>query len=137
MNAFKSLQKTNQTSEWTKSSAYKRITFEDTFRINTPHFDYNNNNYIVEGGNNDGVVVTDYFKRIAKEFNNINMDQRILSGMPVVTSTRIPISLIIESLGQGISAEDISADYNITLNDIKVSVDFVVKILNSPFYEDI
>ena len=39
--------------------------------------------------------VEDYLKRIALDFDSVQIDKEKLSGMPVIKGTRIPVSLIV------------------------------------------
>lgn len=41
----------------------------------------------------------------------ITVDPEVMVGKPVIKGTRIPVELIVRMLGQGISEEEILADY--------------------------
>ena len=53
--------------------------------------------------------------------------------MPVMKGTRIPVSLIVACFRDGMTLEEISNSYNVTLEDIEIAMDFVIKLLDFPF----
>ena len=55
----------------------------------------------------------------------ITVDPRIMVGKPVIRGTRIPVSLILKMLGQGISTEDILREYpRLEKVDIEVAISY-------------
>ncbi len=78
--------------------------------------------------------IVDYFGRILKEYNSaVSMNTKILGNMPVMKGTRIPVSLIVACFRDGMALEEISNSYNVTLEDIEIALDFVIKLLDFPF----
>lgn len=77
-----------------------------------------------------------YLQSIISKHPRVNMDTNILSGVPSVKGTRIPISLICACLRDGMSLNEVRDDYNLPEEDVKASLNFVIDILDSPFDED-
>lgn len=55
---------------------------------------------------------------------NISVDSQIHHGAPVITGTRMPVSIIVGSLAGGISKEEGSREYAITIEQIEVALSF-------------
>lgn len=63
-------------------------------------------------------MAKDYLERIA-------IDPKVMVGKPVIRGTRIPVELVVRMVGQGISYEEILADYpRLTLEDIHAALLF-------------
>jgi uncharacterized protein (DUF433 family) len=55
----------------------------------------------------------------------IEMDPRICNGRPVIRGTRIPVTVILEQIGEGISWDDILKEYpEITREDIRAVLQY-------------
>ena len=61
----------------------------------------------------------------------ISVDEEIRFGKPVVSGTRVPIDLIIGKLAGGMTYEQITAEYEITREDILAVLDYAAKTLSS------
>jgi uncharacterized protein (DUF433 family) len=58
----------------------------------------------------------------------ITVDPEIMVGKPVIRGTRIPVELIVRMLGQGISEEEILADYpRLQSEDIRAALTYATK----------
>jgi uncharacterized protein (DUF433 family) len=63
-------------------------------------------------------MTKDYLERIA-------IDPKVMVGKPVIRGTRIPVELVVRMVGQGISDEEILAEYpRLTLEDIRAALLF-------------
>jgi uncharacterized protein (DUF433 family) len=63
-------------------------------------------------------MTKDYLERIA-------IDPKVMVGKPVIRGTRIPVELVVRMVGQGISDEEILAEYpRLTLEDIHAALLF-------------
>lgn len=81
--------------------------------------------------------IVDYFGCILKEYNSaVSMNTKILGNMLVIKGTRIPVSLIVACFRDGMTSEEISNSYNVTLEDIEIALDFVIKLLDFPFQNE-
>jgi len=64
--------------------------------------------------------------------SRITVDKDILSGQPVIKGTRIPIYLIIELLGCGMSEAEIIIQYpSLTKDDIKAALLYASKCVQN------
>ena len=61
----------------------------------------------------------------------ISVDEKIRFGKPVVSGTRIPVDLIIGKLAGGMTYEEVTAEYEITREDILAVLDYAAKTLSS------
>lgn len=62
--------------------------------------------------------------------NRIIIDAAIHHGKPVIRGTRIPVTIVAASLVGGMSFEEIACEYNITVDDIRAALKFVVEQAN-------
>ncbi|WP_106496414.1 DUF433 domain-containing protein [Lentibacillus sp. Marseille-P4043] len=100
----------------------------ESFAYNVYH--RNKKNWVVD------VNGKDYLKSIITKHSNNVMDKNILSGMPTIKGTRIPVSLIISCLNDDMSINDICEDYELTQSQVKASLTYVEDLLNNPFFEE-
>jgi len=60
----------------------------------------------------------------------IVMDPEVLSGKPVMKDTRIPVYLILELLGAGMSVDDVLREYpDLIREDIQAALEYASRIL--------
>lgn len=76
-----------------------------------------------------------YFKEMSKKFTQIQSDEKKLGGMPVIKNTRIPVSLIIACLKDGMTFQEICEEYKLTEEDIEKAMEYVIEILDVPYQE--
>lgn len=79
--------------------------------------------------------IEQYFKKVAKKFTQIQIDEKRLSGMPVIKNTRIPVSLIIACLKDEMTFQEICEEYKLTEEDIEKAMEYVIEILDVPYQE--
>lgn len=61
--------------------------------------------------------------------NNLHSDPNIMFGKMVIKNTRIPVDLVLEKLGHGISYNELLAAYpKITLEDIQACLLFAADV---------
>ena len=59
----------------------------------------------------------------------IEVDPNKLGGKPVIRGTRIPVSLVVELVASGMSAEEIIKEYpELTEEDIRAALLYVAKL---------
>ncbi|OUB82788.1 hypothetical protein BK773_25865 [Bacillus thuringiensis serovar indiana] len=63
------------------------------------------------------------------------MNVDILGGLPSLKGTRIPISTILACFADEMNIDEICEDYDLTPEQIKSSLKFVIDVLNRPYYE--
>ena len=62
----------------------------------------------------------------------ISSDSAILSGMPVITGTRVPIARILSLLKEGYTLPEIQEQFDhISLETLEAALDEVVTIINT------
>src|SRR5690625_964644 len=98
--------------------------------------DYNDTKYHLESRGNKMDLIMPYFRRVSKDFNRVELSESVLSGMPRIKNTRIPVNLIISCFRDGMSIEEIMEDYNISNADIIEALDFVVAVMTRPYMDD-
>lgn len=53
------------------------------------------------------------------------IDPAICHGKPVILGTRMPVSLVVGSLADGMSFEQLCQEYDLTVEDIRTALKFV------------
>ncbi len=95
---------------------------------------------IIEKGENttmDNKQIVNYYKNILKNYDTtLDMNNKILSNMPIIKGTRIPVSLIVACLRDEMSIKEIEENYNIDGEEIEKAMDFVIEILDFPFQNE-
>lgn len=94
-----------------------------------------NNIIFLKNGYANYQEIEQYFKKIAKKFNEIEVDEKKLGGMPVINDTRIPVSLIIACFKDEMTIKDICDEYRLTENDVEKAMEYVIEILDIPYQE--
>lgn len=79
--------------------------------------------------------IDQYFKKIARKFNQIQIDEKKMGGMPVINNTRIPVSLIVACLKDEMTIKEISEEYKLTEEDIEKAMEYIIEILDAPYQE--
>ena len=59
----------------------------------------------------------------------IAVDPNVVHGTPVITGTRVPVSLIIGSLAGGMSKEEVEAEYGIQAADIEAALAYAAELV--------
>ncbi len=60
---------------------------------------------------------------------HITVDSATHHGTPVVTGTRVPISIIIGSLAGGMSKEEVMQEYELTKTQIEAALGYVTDLI--------
>ena len=74
-----------------------------------------------------------YFSNVTNMFTKIQVDEEKLGGMPVIRDTRIPVSLIVACLKDGMSVREICEEYDLAETDIEEAMEYVIEILDGPY----
>jgi uncharacterized protein (DUF433 family) len=61
----------------------------------------------------------------------ITIDEKIMHGRPVIKGTRIPVSIIIGSLADGMTEEEIKQEYGISSEDIRDCLKYSSRIIDN------
>ncbi|NUN15680.1 MAG: DUF433 domain-containing protein [Myxococcales bacterium] len=59
----------------------------------------------------------------------IIIDERVLSGRPVIRGTRIPVELVLGQLAGGMAITDVCQEYEITHADVLAALAYAANIL--------
>ena len=54
----------------------------------------------------------------------LNVDPAIAHGAPVITGTRVSVTIVLGSLASGMSKEDVEAEYEVSAADIEAALDY-------------
>jgi uncharacterized protein (DUF433 family) len=60
----------------------------------------------------------------------IVIDHQIRSGKPVIKGTRVPVELVLAKLGGGMSIEQVSNEYDITLEDVRAVLQYAAHVIS-------
>lgn len=78
--------------------------------------------------------IIEYFDSTIKNYDTaVSMNKKVLGNTPVIKGTRIPISLIIACFRDGMTLDEISNTYNVTIENIETAMNFVIQLLDFPF----
>jgi uncharacterized protein (DUF433 family) len=68
--------------------------------------------------------------RIARRHPRISMDPAVMGGKPCIEGTRLPVSMILEELGDGLTPEEVIETHPfLTLDDIRAAQAFAAEIV--------
>jgi uncharacterized protein (DUF433 family) len=57
------------------------------------------------------------------------IDSKIQHGKPVIRGTRVPITRVLGGLAGGMSFEEISREYDITVEDIRAAIEYAEELV--------
>lgn len=60
---------------------------------------------------------------------HINVDPDIHHGKPVITGTRMPVSLVVGSLASGMSMEEVMQEYDLTTEQIQAALAYAANLV--------
>lgn len=89
----------------------------------------------LKNGNGSYQEIDQYFRKVAKEFDRIEVDEKKLSGMPLVKNTRIPVSLILACMKDEMTLQEICREYGLEEEDIVAAMEYAIEILDTPYQE--
>ena len=61
---------------------------------------------------------------------HISVDSNVHHGAAVITGTRMPVSIIVGSLAGGMSKEDVSREYAVTIEQIDAALSFAADLVS-------
>ena len=64
----------------------------------------------------------------------IAIDQNTHHGEPVIRGTRVPVAIIVGSLGGGMSFNEIEQEYGVNSDDIRAALKFAAETVNRDRY---
>jgi uncharacterized protein (DUF433 family) len=60
---------------------------------------------------------------------HINVDPAIHHGTPVITGTRVPVSIVIGSLAGGMSKEEVMEEYELTKTQVEAALRYAADLV--------
>jgi len=60
----------------------------------------------------------------------ISVDEKVRFGRPVITGTRVPVDLILGKLAGGMTYEEVTQEFDVTLEDILAALDYAAKTIS-------
>lgn len=67
---------------------------------------------------------------MATSLKRITVDPKVLRGKPVVKGTRIPVYLIVELMGSGLSEAEVLKEYpDLSREDVRAALQYASKVL--------
>jgi uncharacterized protein (DUF433 family) len=60
----------------------------------------------------------------------ISIDPNIHHGTPVITGTRVPVSILVGSLAGGMNKEEVSLEYEVTKEQIEAALAFAAELVS-------
>ena len=61
----------------------------------------------------------------------IVVDPKVRFGKPIIQGTRVPVEIVIAKLAGGMSAQDVAAEYEISLDDVQAALSYAASVLAS------
>jgi uncharacterized protein (DUF433 family) len=66
--------------------------------------------------------------------NRVVIDSEIHHGWPVIRGTRLPVTVVVGSLAGGMSFAEVEREYDITADDIRDTLRFVMALAQGSFH---
>lgn len=60
---------------------------------------------------------------------HINSEPEIDQGKPVITGTRVPVSLVIGSLASGMSMEEVMQEYELAIEQVQAALAYAANLV--------
>ena len=61
---------------------------------------------------------------------NITVDPKIHHGAPIITGTRMPVSILVGSVAGGMSLEEVAKEYCVTKEQIEAALAFAADLVS-------
>ncbi|MHB0976375.1 MAG: DUF433 domain-containing protein [Candidatus Aquicultorales bacterium] len=71
-----------------------------------------------------------YNNREVLEMKKIIIDQGIMHGQPVIEGTRVLVSVVLGSLAEGMTQEEIQHEYDLTEEDIRAALKYAAELVS-------
>src|SRR5262245_48816303 len=60
----------------------------------------------------------------------IASDPTVKFGRPVIAVTRVPVDVILEEVANGMTLDEVAAQYGVTLDDVRAALAYATKLVN-------
>ena len=65
------------------------------------------------------------------DLRRISVDHRVMGGVPCVTGTRIPVATVVGLVANGLSTEEITAEYpQLTGEDVRACLEYAARAVD-------
>jgi uncharacterized protein (DUF433 family) len=65
------------------------------------------------------------------DFTRISVDHQVMGGIPVVAGTRIPVATVVGLVANGLSADEIVADYpQLAAEDVRACLQYAAQAVD-------
>lgn len=120
-----------------KKAAWPEKTYESGLNLGFKAYNKNMKHEIIflQNDHTDYNGIGTYFKKIADNFPQIELNETKMGGMPVIHNTRIPVSLILACLKDEMTFQEICVEYQLTQADIEKAMEYVIDVLDIPYQE--
>lgn len=81
-------------------------------------------------------TIRQYFSKTTETNRYIETNPETMGGAPVIKNTRIPVTLVLACLKDGMSVGDIAKDYDISRSAIRNALAYAIEILDSPYLDE-
>ncbi|HLG13092.1 MAG TPA: DUF433 domain-containing protein [Blastocatellia bacterium] len=61
--------------------------------------------------------------------SRISVDANIHHGTPVISGTRVPVSIVIGSLADGMSKEEVMEEYDLSKDDVEAALAYAAELV--------
>jgi uncharacterized protein (DUF433 family) len=58
-------------------------------------------------------------------------DPNVRFGKPVIEGTRVPVSLVVAKLGGGMTMDEVSSEYELSVEDIRAALNYAAGVLDT------
>jgi uncharacterized protein (DUF433 family) len=69
--------------------------------------------------------------------DRIIIDPAIGHGKPVIRGTRVPVSIVVGSLAEGMTFEEIEREYDLTPEDIRAALKFASELVEQESFHSL
>ena len=65
---------------------------------------------------------------------NVSADPEVMHGKPVIEGTRVPVEVVLNTLAEGVSVEEICEEYDLSEEQILAAVNFAADKVSKEEY---
>ena len=62
--------------------------------------------------------------------DRIVLDPHVCHGKPIIRGTRLPVTVVVGSLANGMTFEDVKREYDLSDEDIRAALKYVAELAN-------
>ena len=81
------------------------------------------------------IILKYYFNKMSQMYDSVETNMKIMSGMPIIKGTRIPITTILQYFKEEELYDSLQEDFGLDRSAVEESMDYVIDIMRRPYYE--